>query len=163
MVPLIAFICVLKPVRQRKKISIEKHQIFLFQVFDFLFFTKIFILQQCLNPNRNFIFGFGSSQNIRIISNSDPQYWYTGTGRSLPHTWYPERQLIGTLNSHTQLQLDSKVRGLAYRKHWRPEHKSSQTGRFLLAAALNCLILLVQCQLININKLASGEEQGPSS
>jgi hypothetical protein len=29
----------------------EKHKIFLFQVFDFWFFKKIFILQQCLNPN----------------------------------------------------------------------------------------------------------------
>jgi hypothetical protein len=34
MVPLIAFICDLEPVSQRKKISIEKHMIFLFQVFD---------------------------------------------------------------------------------------------------------------------------------
>jgi hypothetical protein len=42
MVPLIAFLCVLENVRQRKKISIEKHKIFLFQVFDFGFFTKIF-------------------------------------------------------------------------------------------------------------------------
>jgi hypothetical protein len=43
-------------------------------IFDF--FTKIFILQQCLNPNL-FGFGFGSSQNIRIISDSDsdPQHW----------------------------------------------------------------------------------------
>jgi hypothetical protein len=32
------------------------------------------------------------------------------TGRSFPHTWYPERQLIGTLNAHTLLQQDSKVR-----------------------------------------------------
>jgi hypothetical protein len=46
-----------------------------FQVFVFWFFTKIFILQQCLNPNPNFSFGFGSSQNIRIISDSDPQHW----------------------------------------------------------------------------------------
>jgi hypothetical protein len=40
------------------------------QVFDFWFFTKIFILQQCLNPspNLNLFFGFGSSQKIRIIS-----------------------------------------------------------------------------------------------
>jgi hypothetical protein len=43
---------------------------FLFKVF--WFFTKNFILQQCLNPNPNFFFGFGSSQNIRIISDSDP-------------------------------------------------------------------------------------------
>jgi hypothetical protein len=46
---------------REKKFSIEKH--------------KIFILQQCLNPNPNFFFGFGSSQNIRIISDSDPQHW----------------------------------------------------------------------------------------
>jgi hypothetical protein len=74
MVPLIALICVLKPVQyvREKKFSIEKHKIFLFQVFDLWFFTKIFILQQCLNPNPypnpNFFFGLGSSQNIRIIS-----------------------------------------------------------------------------------------------
>jgi hypothetical protein len=40
MVPLIAFICVLEPVRQRKIFSIEKHKIFLFQVFDFVFSQK---------------------------------------------------------------------------------------------------------------------------
>jgi hypothetical protein len=63
-------------------LSIEKHKIFLFQVFDFLFFTKMFILQQCLNPNPypnpNFFririqpkysdyFGFGST-TLEIIS-----------------------------------------------------------------------------------------------
>jgi hypothetical protein len=36
--------------------------------------------------------------------------WYPAmsamyTGRSLPHTWYPERQLIVTLNAHTLLSL----------------------------------------------------------
>jgi hypothetical protein len=36
---------------EKKKFPIEKHKIFVFQVFDFWFFTKIFILQQCLNPN----------------------------------------------------------------------------------------------------------------
>jgi hypothetical protein len=55
---LIAFICVLEPVRQRKKkFSIEKHNIFLFQVFDLRFFRQIFILQQCLDPNPNFFSG----------------------------------------------------------------------------------------------------------
>jgi hypothetical protein len=58
------------------------------------------------------------------------------TGRSLPHTWYPERQLFGILNAHNPLQLESKVQGLAYRIHWRPERQSFHTGRFLLAAAL---------------------------
>jgi hypothetical protein len=61
------------------------------------------------------------------------------TGRSLSDTWNPERQLIGTLNAHSLLQLESKVRGMAYRIHWRPERQSSHSGRFLLAAALNCL------------------------
>jgi hypothetical protein len=43
-------------------------------------FRKICILQQCLdpnlnpNPNPNFYFGFGSSQIIRILSDSDPQH-----------------------------------------------------------------------------------------
>jgi hypothetical protein len=74
---------------EKKKLSIEKHRIFLFQVFDFWFFTKMFILQQCLNPNPypnpNFLFGFGfgSSQNIRIISDSDPQHWKKHTFCSL--------------------------------------------------------------------------------
>jgi hypothetical protein len=71
---------------------------------------------------------------------------------------YPERQLFGFLNSHALLQLGFKVRGLAHRKHWHPDRQSSHTGWFLLAAALNA-----QCQLININKLVSEEEQGPSS
>jgi hypothetical protein len=61
------------------------------------------------------------------------------TGRSLLHTWYPEPQLFGILNAHTLLQLDSKVRGFAYRIHWRPERQSSHTGKFLLATALNYL------------------------
>jgi hypothetical protein len=56
---------------EKKKLAIEKHKIFLFQVFDFWFFTKMFILQQCLNPNPypnpNFLFGFGSSQNIWLF------------------------------------------------------------------------------------------------
>jgi hypothetical protein len=33
------------------------------------------------------------------------------TGRPLPHTWYPERQLFGILNAHALLKLESKVRG----------------------------------------------------
>jgi hypothetical protein len=59
-------------------------------------------------------------------------------GRSLPHTgtWYPERQLIVTLNAHALLQRESKVRTLAYKKHWRPGRQPSHTGRFLLAVAL---------------------------
>jgi hypothetical protein len=74
MVPLIAFICVLEPVCRKKKFSIEKPKIFLFQVFDLRFFTQIIILQQCLDPNPNFFririqpklldsfgFGFGST------------------------------------------------------------------------------------------------------
>jgi hypothetical protein len=36
------------------------------------------------------------------------------TGRSLPHTWCPERQLFGILNVHAMLQLGFEVRGLAY-------------------------------------------------
>jgi hypothetical protein len=59
--------------------------------------------------------------------------------RSLPHTWYPERQLFGILNAHALLQVGVKVRGFAHRKHWRPDHQSSHTGWFLLAAALNGL------------------------
>jgi hypothetical protein len=51
MVPLIAFICNLEPVRKRKKI-------FLFQMLD--------ILQQCLNLNPN------SYPNPNFFSDSDP-------------------------------------------------------------------------------------------
>jgi hypothetical protein len=66
---------------------------------------------------------------------------------------------IGILNIHTQLRLASKVRGLGHRKHWHPERQSSHTGRFLLVVALKGLYYcIVQCQLININKLAFGEE-----
>jgi hypothetical protein len=61
------------------------------------------------------------------------------TGRSLPHTWYPERQLFGILNAHALLQLWFKVVELAYRIHWRPDRQFSYTGWFLLAAALNGL------------------------
>jgi hypothetical protein len=57
-----------------------------------------------------------------------------GTG-----TWYPKRQLFGTRNAHTLLQLVSEVRGLANKKRWRPERQSFHTGWFLLAAALNDL------------------------
>jgi hypothetical protein len=53
MVPLIAFICFLEFVRQRKKFSNWKNYVFLFQVFDLRFFTKFFILKQCLDPNPN--------------------------------------------------------------------------------------------------------------
>jgi hypothetical protein len=61
------------------------------------------------------------------------------TGRSLQHTWYPERQLFGILNAHALLQLGVKVRGLAHRKHWHLDRQSSHTGWFLLAAALKGL------------------------
>jgi hypothetical protein len=61
------------------------------------------------------------------------------TGRSLPHTWYPERQLFGTRNTHTLLQLESKVRELAHKKHWRPERQPSHTGWFLLAVAMKAI------------------------
>jgi hypothetical protein len=80
MVPLIAFICVLEPVRQRTKISIEKHKIFLFQVFDFFIFHKNFhsttVSESESVSESELFFGFGSSLNIRIISDSDPQHCY---------------------------------------------------------------------------------------
>jgi hypothetical protein len=84
MVSLIAFICVLEPVRQREK-NFQKKNIRFFSfkclIFDFS--------QKCSSYNsvwiriririRTFLFGFGfgSSQNIRIISDSDsdPQHW----------------------------------------------------------------------------------------
>jgi hypothetical protein len=57
---------------REKSFPTEKFTFFLFQVFDLPFFTKFVILQQCWI--RAF-FGFGSSQNIRILSDSDPQHW----------------------------------------------------------------------------------------
>jgi hypothetical protein len=58
------------------------------------------------------------------------------TGRSLPHTWYPERQLFGILNAYALLQLGFKVRELAYQIHLRRDRQFSHTGWFLLAAML---------------------------
>jgi hypothetical protein len=83
--------------------------------------------------------------SLKDLASRRSPIWYpvmsaVYTGRSLPpHTWYPERQLNRTLNAQNLLQLDSKVRGLAYRKHWRPERQSSHTGQFLLPYALNYL------------------------
>jgi hypothetical protein len=73
----------LKWYHREKSFPIEKLTFFLFKVFDLQIFTKFFILQQRLdpnpNPNPNFFFGcgFGSSQNIRILSDSDPQHCST--------------------------------------------------------------------------------------
>jgi hypothetical protein len=55
-----------EPVRYviEKILSIKKQKIFLFQVFDLRFFTQIFILQQCLDPN--------SYPNPNFFSDSDP-------------------------------------------------------------------------------------------
>jgi hypothetical protein len=75
----------------------------------------------------------------RRIPSWNPAMSAMYTGRSLPHTWYPERQLIVTLNSHTLLQRESKVRTLAHKKHWRPGRQSSHTGRFLLAVAMKAV------------------------
>jgi hypothetical protein len=53
------------------------------------------------------------------------------------------------------------VRGLAHRKHWNPVRQSLHTGGFLLAVSFGepLPVLLVQCQLIFINKLESVEKQ----
>jgi hypothetical protein len=63
------------------------------------------------------------------------------TGRSLPHTgtWYPDRQLFGTLNAHILLQLESKVRILAHRIQLNPERQCSLTGELLLVVAMKGL------------------------
>jgi hypothetical protein len=58
---------------------------------------------------------------------------------SLPDSWCPGRQLIGTLNAHTLLQLESEVRGLAHRIHWNPARQPSLTGGFLLVVAMKGL------------------------
>jgi hypothetical protein len=61
------------------------------------------------------------------------------TGRSLLHTWYPDRQLFGTLNAHILLQLESKGRLLAHRIPWNPERQCSLTGGFLLVVSIKGL------------------------
>jgi hypothetical protein len=59
---------------REKKFSIEKHKVFLFQVFDLRFFTQIFILQQCLVPY----------PNPNFFSDSDPAKTFGFT--TLPDT-----------------------------------------------------------------------------
>jgi hypothetical protein len=52
---------------------------FSFKSFLRRFVTQIFVFQKCLDPNPNsnpnIFFGFGSSQNIRILSDLYPQHW----------------------------------------------------------------------------------------
>jgi hypothetical protein len=67
MVLLFAFICVLESVRQRK----STYVFFLSNVWSTIFHT-IFRIQ----IRTFFGFGFWSSQNIRILSDSDPQHWH---------------------------------------------------------------------------------------
>jgi hypothetical protein len=40
-------------------------------------------------------------------------------------------RIPGILSTHTLLQLESKVQGLAYRKHWNPGRQPYHTGGFL--------------------------------
>jgi hypothetical protein len=54
-------------------------------------------------------------------------------------TLYCQLYCIGILNAQTQLRQAFKVRGLAHKKHWRPDRQSFHTGWVLLAAALNGL------------------------
>jgi hypothetical protein len=71
MVPLIAVMC-------SGIYTTEKNVFQLKKVFDKRFFAKIFILQQCLNPNPNPNF-FRIWIRIRIqskCSDSDPQHWF---------------------------------------------------------------------------------------
>jgi hypothetical protein len=83
MVSLIACICVLKPVRQRKNIFNRKTRFFSFKCLIFHFsqkfssYNSVWIRIRIRIRIQTF-FGFGSSQNIRIISDSDPQHWCTG-------------------------------------------------------------------------------------
>jgi hypothetical protein len=77
MVPLIAFICVLESVRQRKSFPTEKvtGTFFLSSVWSAIFHKK-FYFTQCLDPNPNFfsdsdpakIFGFGSTTLLKTVS-----------------------------------------------------------------------------------------------
>jgi hypothetical protein len=85
-VPLIAFICVLELVRQRKKFSIEKYKIFsLSSLFDLRFLTQIFILQQCLDPNPIFVsdsdpaktFGFPTLLTVFYVLQTEIQIFGT--------------------------------------------------------------------------------------
>jgi hypothetical protein len=62
MVPLIAFICDLESVQQRKSFPTEK--LFLFQVFEMRIFKIFLNFTQCLDPNLN--------PNTNFFSDSDP-------------------------------------------------------------------------------------------
>jgi hypothetical protein len=75
----------------------------------------------------------------RRIPSWNPAMSAVYTGRSLPHTWYPDRQLFGILKAHILLLLESKVRRLAHRIHWNPERQCSLTGGFLLVVAMKGL------------------------
>jgi hypothetical protein len=81
MLPLIVFICFLESVRQRKMFSHWKKDIFLFQVFDLRFHKNFLFYFTTLSgsqsePKSATIFGFWSSQTIRILLDSDlnPQH-----------------------------------------------------------------------------------------
>jgi hypothetical protein len=95
-----------------------------------------------LNKTGSYLDGPCSSPDSMLESGNERCVMYVYTGRSLPHTWYlqySERQLIGILNAHTLLQLESKVQRLAHRTHWNPERQSSLTGRCLLVVAMKVL------------------------
>jgi hypothetical protein len=83
MVPLIAFICVLKPVptvRQWKKICNGKNIRFISckcLIFHTNFHsTTVSESESVPVSEAELFFGFGFSQNIRIISDLDPQHFY---------------------------------------------------------------------------------------
>jgi hypothetical protein len=80
MVPLIAFICVLEPVLHRKKSSNRKTYVFSHSsvlICDFsIFFYFTTVSGSASVSEFELFFGFGSGQNLRILSDSDPQHCY---------------------------------------------------------------------------------------
>jgi hypothetical protein len=59
---------------REKSFPTEKRTFFVLQVFDLRFFTKFFYVTTVSGSESELFFGFGSSQNIRIISDWDPQF-----------------------------------------------------------------------------------------
>jgi hypothetical protein len=75
---------------REKKVSELKNWRFYLQFFTkILFYNSVWIRIQI----RTFFggFGFGPSQNIRILSDSDPQHWYLGSYSTVQYSTYRYR------------------------------------------------------------------------
>jgi hypothetical protein len=87
---------------EKKFVSIEKHKIFLFQVFDLRFFTQIFILQQCLYTNpkgthsipKRGTCGFSIPLHI-YLSAPFPSFLGEKINKTGPETAFSEKHTLG--------------------------------------------------------------------